>query len=406
MTSGYRPRFALMIFAIAGMNIGYTAILPFIPELQGELGLTPALLTVFLIAYPVAKIVSQWALGGRLTDRWGPAPTAVVAWLSGTAGMALIAVADGPWAAVAGRLVWGVGTGLGIPAIYKATGMMADHYGVPVSKLRSFVGAGAVLTLALGPVVAGLVQIFAGFRVVLLAGAALSVAGAVTAAYAMRVPAATPTAGVAEAPAPAGARSGGWGMPLLVFGLYELILNLLFAASEPLVPLYVAGSQHDATGRSALILGVGLAVWMLATLLSGRVSERLRSPAAGTVSLVVLGGSCLAMTEIGDLGIGLLAFVVFMVAQGHGYLVARDGIDRYTDASGTVWGRFNAIADVGFLVGPVVAVAAYSSVERLAFPLVGAVALVAAAGFALAASRLRRRTTLLPAPEPRASVHV
>ncbi|MFC6083854.1 MFS transporter [Sphaerisporangium aureirubrum] len=407
-TMGYRVRFALIIVAIAGMNIGYTAILPFLPQLQGELGLGPVMLTVFLLAYPVAKIISQWALGGRLTDGWGPAPTAAVAWLGGAAGMGLIAVADGAELAVAGRLVWGVGTGLGIPAIYRATGMLAEHYDVPVAKLRSIVGAGAVLTLAMGPAVAGAVHLFAGFRVVLLFGAALSVAGAATVAYAMRLPAGRGEAATAASvPEPAAVPAGrGWALPLFVFALYELILNLLFAASEPLVPLYVAGGEQDPTGRSALILGVGLGVWVVSTLLSARVSERLRSPAAGTVSLIVLAGSCLAMSEIGDLGIGLMAFVVFMVAQGHGYLVARDGIDKYTDASGTVWGRFNAIADVGFLLGPVVAVAAYSWVGHLAFPVVGVIALAAAGAFALAAGRLHRATTVLPLPIPELSSRV
>ncbi|MEO3809925.1 MFS transporter [Sphaerisporangium sp. B11E5] len=406
-SKGYRSRFALIIVAIAGMNIGYTAILPFLPQLQGELGLGPVMLTVFLLAYPVAKIISQWALGGRLTDRWGPAPTAAVAWIGGAAGMGLIAVADGADLAVAGRLVWGVGTGLGIPAIYRATGMIADHYQVPVARLRSIVGAGAVLTLAMGPAVAGVVHLFAGYRVVLLVGAALSLAGAGTVAYAMRLPAAAaPRAATAGESTPASAGRRGWALPLFVFALYELILNLLFAASEPLVPLYVAGGEEDPTGKSALILGVGLAVWVVSTLLSARVPERLRSPAAGTVSLLVLAGSCLAMSEIGDLGIGLIAFVVFMVAQGHGYLVARDGIDKYTDASGTVWGRFNAIADVGFLAGPVLAVAAHSMVGHLAFPVVGVVALVAAAAFAYAAGRLHRAVTVLPQPVPELSSRV
>lgn len=409
---GYRSRFALIIVAIAGMNIGYTAILPFLPQLQGELGLGPAMLTVFLLAYPVAKIISQWALGGRLTDSWGPAPTAAVAWLAGAAGMGLIALADGAGLSVAGRLVWGAGTGLGIPAIYRATGLIADHYQVPVARLRSVVGAGAVLTLAMGPAVAGVVQLFAGFRVVLLIGAALSVAGAATVAYAMRLPAAPqkPSSAAPEQPpspepVPA-AKTRVWMLPLLVFASYELILNLLFAASEPLVPLYVAGGEDDPTGKSALILGVGLAVWVVSTLLSARVPERYRSPAAGTVSLLVLAGSCLAMSEIGDLGIGLMAFVVFMVAQGHGYLVARDGIDKYTDASGTVWGRFNAIADIGFLLGPVLAVAAHSWVGHLAFPVVGVVALLSAAAFAYTATRLHRTITALPAPVPELSSRV
>jgi MFS family permease len=412
---GYRVRFTLIIVAIAGMNIGYTAILPFLPQLQRELGLGPVMLTVFLLAYPVAKIISQWALGGRLTDRWGPAPTAAVAWLGGAAGMALIAVADGGALAVAGRLVWGAGTGLGIPAIYRATGMMADHYQVPVSRLRSIVGAGAVLTLAAGPAVAGVVHLFAGFRVVRLIGAGLSVAGAATVVYAMRLPttpartSAPVTAPVPGSPEPAGrgrGRGRAWVLPLFVFASYELILNLMFAAAEPLVPLYVAGGEEDPTGRSALILGVGLGVWVVSTLLSARVSERLRSPAAGTVSLLVLAVSCLAMSEIGELGIGLIAFMVFMVAQGHGYLVARDGIDKYTDASGTVWGRFNATADIGFLLGPIVAVAAHTWVGHLAFPVVGVIALAAAGAFALAAGRLHRATTLLPLPVPELSSRV
>ncbi len=403
---GYRARFGLMIFSIAGMNIGYTAVLPFLPQIQRELRLTPTLLTVFLLAYPVAKALTQWFLGGRATDRLGPAATAAAALTSGAVGMGIIALAHGPDLANAGRLVWGLGTGLGIPAIYRATGLMAARYDVPVARLRAGVGAGAVLTLALGPVVAGVVQTFAGFRTVLLVGAALSLLGAGTAAFALRLPrdsAAEVAAGPAsDATAQPTAAVRGSVLPLVIFAGYELTLNLLFAAAEPLVPLYVAEHRPDSAGYSALVLGVGLGVWVVATLLSGIARPWLRSPAAGTVSLLVLAASCVALTNVSALPIGLTAIAVFMLAQGHGYLVARDGIDNHTDASGTVWGRFNAIADIGFLLGPPAAVAAYTHVGKFAFPVLGATTAIAAAAFAGASVVLLRARTALRARHARA----
>jgi DHA1 family multidrug resistance protein-like MFS transporter len=390
-TAGLRVRFGLMIFAIAGMNIGYTAILPFLPEMQRELHLTPALLTVFLLAYPAAKALTQWFLGGRLTDRWGAAATAAVALTCGAAGMGIIAVATESGLANAGRLVWGLGTGLGIPAVYRATGQLAERYDVPVARLRAGLGAGAVLTLALGPLVAGVVQAFAGFRMVLVFGALLSLLGAVAAGFALRLPAEPPAASAADgAVGREGALARSFVLPLVVFSGYELMLNLLFAAAEPLIPLYIAGHQHDSTGRAALVLGVGLGVWVIATLLSGRGSDRLRTPAAGLVSLVLLAVSCIGLAQVDVLPVGLVAIAVFMLAQGHGYLVARTGIDTHTDASGVVWGRFNAIADIGFLLGPPVAVAAYTQVGELAFPVLGGGTLIATAVFAAGSSALLR----------------
>jgi MFS family permease len=404
-TGSYRMRLALMIFAIAGMNIGYTAILPFLPQIQRQLRLTPVLLTAFLLAYPAAKIVTQAWLGGRMTDRYGPAATAALAWTVGAAGMTLIALAGsprtallgGPATAICGRLVWGTADGLGVPAIYRAAGLMSDHYDVPVARLRAAVGAGAVLTLALGPVLAGIVQLFAGFSMVLLIGALLSLLGAVSAAYAMRFPGSRRSSEPASAVGSKQVTQPGQLLPLVAFGFFELILNLLFGATEPLVPLYESRHAQDPASRSAFILAAGLGVWVVVTLLSGRGPDWVRRPGVGIASLALLAVSCVGLSRLWILPLGLAAITLFMVAQGHGYLVARAGIDAYTDGSGTVWGRFNAIGDVGFLVGPLAAMTAYAVAREFAFALLGAGTLAAAAAYALLCAVLGRRQALAAA---------
>jgi hypothetical protein len=210
----------------------------------------------------------------------------------------------------------------------------------------------------------------------------------------MRMPGTAPRSRPADVPGSGEVPGVGWLLPLATFGFFELVLNLLFAATEPLVPLYVAGQSHDPTGRSALILTGGLGVWVLVTLLSGRGPDWLRGPGAGIASLALLAVSCLGLSWLRILPLGLAAIAVFMLAQGHGYLVARTGIDAHTDASGAIWGRFNAIGDVGFLVGPLAAVTAYTTAGELAFGLLGAGTIAAAAAYALLCAVLGRRRAL------------
>lgn len=396
-SGGYAARMAAVLSTVVGVNIGYMAVLPFLPTLAERLSLGRIGLLVFVAGFGVAKALAQPA-GGWLADRWGPHLVATTGLVVAAAGMLLVAFADAGGPALVGRLVWGAGDGLVSPAVYGAVATISARHGRDSSRGYATLGAAAVLSFGAGPLITGLVHPFAGYRAILTAAAALTVVNAVVAWRALPGPEPLPGPGAATgaSQAPAGAV---FLRAAVLFGAVDLCANLVWAAMEPLVPLYLDRATGDEVGRSSWVLAFGMVVFAGVSPLIARLPSRWRRPGAAGAGLGLLAVSCAALGGMAQLAVALSGMAAFMVAQAFIYLVARDGIQRHAGGTGRAWGVFGMLSDVGFMVGPGVGVLLFQLYGGSAFPVLGA----ATALIAVVALAVIRSTGVLAASRPEAA---
>ncbi|GGS84307.1 hypothetical protein GCM10010156_48640 [Planobispora rosea] len=388
---GYGGRLSVLILAIACPNATHTALIVFLPELAADWHLSPALLATFLMIDPLAKIALQ-PVGGRAVDRWGPYAVLPVSMAISTAGVAALLFTHDPYAAIAARALWGAGTGAATPAAYRIASLLAGRSGVPEAQLFSWFAAGATAAMAAGPPIAGAISAFAGYRHVLAGAIVLGVVGVTAALIWLRLPApapaaaATPPAAAAAAAASAD-RKGRWPYwtPVLVFGGFDLLVNASWAAIEPLVPL--STTAHSPALASG-VLTAGLVAFVIATPVLGRLPARYRTPSWGVAALAAMALPLLGLAEPAHLLVSIPSMITFTVIQALAYLVARDGLARYSDSSGRAFGLFGALGDGGYLLGPAVGIAAHSALGSGAFAALAAGTLAGAGVFAVAIGSL------------------
>jgi MFS family permease len=386
---GYSGHLAVLLTTIIGTNVGYTALLPYLNRLSAHLGLSASGLAVFLTGFAVAKILGQ-PLGGFLADAWGLRTTAVLGLVAAALGMTFIVFADTANPAILGRLIWGVADGTLTPVLYRGLSVISAEHGRDPAGGYAKLGSVAVLSFAGGPFVVGLVHPFADYPAVLAATAGLTLVNALVAWFVL--PDRARSAPAAEdVPASGSDRLGPLLRAIAFFGVVDLCANLLWAAMEPLVPLYLGQAYRDPTGRAAWVLGLGMVVFAAANPLLARLSDRWRLPRMAGLGLAALGLSCIALGAVVVLAWGLIAIAVFMVAQAYIYLIARNGIQRYGGGTGRAWGVFGMFSDAGLVLGPLAAVWLFEAFGSSAFPILGAATLLAAAAvFATAGGRWSR----------------
>jgi len=378
---GYGTHLAIVLTTVVGINIGYTAVLPYLPEFAAKLQLSPTMIMVFFAGFAVAKILGQ-PLGGVLVDRRGLRVTAVAGLALSAVGMAMVAQADTANTAIIGRLVWGFADGIVTPSLYGAIAAVSARYNRDAARGYAKLGTAAVLSFAGGPLVVGLVHSFADYQTVLSIAVLLTLLNVVAAGLLM--PARAPRESVDDEGRERGARRLG---PMLavvaVFGGFDLFSHLLWGAMEPLVPLYVERTYEDPVGYSAWVLTVGMLAFAAANPLLARLPERWRSPRLAGPGMIVLALSCIALSKVAVLSVGLLAMVVFMVAQSYIYLIAREGIRLYSGGSGVAWGAFGMLSDAGLVLGPVIGVYLFNTTGASAFTILGVGSALAAVAIAV-----------------------
>ncbi len=378
---GYSGHLAFLFTTIVGTNIGYTALLPYLPRLADRLDMSATALAVFLTGFAVTKILGQ-PVGGFLADAWGLRTTALVGLLGAAAGMSFVAFADSAEPAIVGRLIWGFADGIITPVVYRSLTVISAEHGRDPTKGYAHLGSVAMLSFAGGPFLVGLVHPFADYPAVLGAAAALTVLNAAVAWVVLpdRARSAPPAE---DLPAAGSDRLGPLLRAIAFFGIADLLANLLMAAAEPLVPLYLSRSYEDPTGRAAWVLGFGMLVFAAANPLIAHLSERWRLPRMAGLGLAVLGVACIGLNTVAVLGLGLIAMAVFMVGQAYIYLICRHGIQQYGGGSGRAWGIFGMFGDTGLVLGSLIAIFLFEVFGSRAFTLLGVGALVAAALLAL-----------------------
>ena len=363
-TGSYAGSIAVLLTTVLGINVGYAAVFPFLPDVRTHLGLGAAGVAVFVGAFAVTKVGGQ-PLGGVLLQRWPARLIGALALGLAALGIGMVAWADTAEVAVAGRLLWGLGDGLVSPVLYRAISALSEQHGRDSAPAFAKLGVVAVLSFAAGPFLVAAVHHTADYPVVLTGAAVFTVLNAVvvwfvlTSAGDMGGPAATESAAALDVPS------------LLLFAGVDFGANLLWGAMEVLVPLYLAESLSDPTLWTSLVLGVGMTTFAVAGPLIARLPEAFRGPGTLPVSFAVLAAGTVALYGVTGRATAFAAVVVFMAAQAHVYLVARGGIERYCGGTGKAWGTFGAFSDAGFIVGPVLGALCFDAFHAGTFPLLG-----------------------------------
>jgi MFS family permease len=289
-------------------------------------------------------------------DRFGARPVAV-------GGLALAAVAT---VAIAGtttgsqviglRLLWGVGEGLSIPALYQLTGTLGRASGRGETTAMGWFGSAAVVGMTAGP---GLVAVLSGhlsFHQVFVLGGTLTALSALLVSVAL--PRVERPAGDDPGSPAAGNRPAARALVLavLALGTLDLINNLIYAALEPVVPLYAVGDLGTGRRTVSAVFFAGLAVFALVAAISAPVIRRTGVRQALTGSFAVQVAALAVAWRAGGFVLFAAGFVVLMAVQPLVYVAVRARIAEVGgDRAGSAFGWFGTISDLGWIIGPLVA---------------------------------------------------
>ena len=419
-TSLRRARLAVGLMFVAN-GIVLTTILPRLPEIKADLGLTNAALGLALAAGPVGSLAAV-PLTGRLIAAFGSAPVAAVAGLVLGTTVPLVAVAPG-WAALAATyLVLGSADGV-MDAAMNAHGLrVQSRYGRSlINGMHGLWSVGAASGAALGTTAAAL-QVPLVVHLSVVGGIAV-LAAVAAAAWRLRGPdpsdltaardeTSADTAGPAGGPAgePAAGPGGAAGepssrsgvraavRPLLWVGLLGILAGIPEDVANTWSTLYLAEDRGAAPG----LAGLGYTIFAIAMMVSRFSGDRI-TDRWGTVTVARAGGLlafvgyvvvlaspwfALSVAGFALIGLGIApAFPSLFHASGH-WPGVRSG-DGVTVLS---W-----VARLGFLVTPPVVglIADWSGIGTGL--LVGAVAALA---YGLLAGRLAPGASRHASAEP------
>lgn len=279
-----RARWAVGLLFFAN-GIILTTVLPRLPEIKTDLGLTNAALGLALAAAPVGSLTAV-PLTGRLIARFGSAPVAAAAGLLLGAAVPLIAVAP-VWAALAATyLALGAADGV-MDAAMNAHGLRVQQaYGRSlINGMHGLWSLGAAGGAALGTTAAAL-RVPLTAHLVMVGAATVGVA---LLAWAWRLPGDDPsdlTADVPEA-APATGRTGVARAvrPLVWVGLLGVLASIPEDVANTWSTLYLAEGREAPPGLAGLGYTVFAASMMVSRFSADRVTDRF-----GTVTVARVGG--------------------------------------------------------------------------------------------------------------------
>lgn len=368
-----RPALVAVLIAAGTMNVAYTMLVPLVPELTHHFGLAGLALGLVFAGFALAKAAVQ-PLGGMLTDRWPQRLTVLAAsWLVvASVAIAAVGMARSGSALVLLRLVWGAAEGMAMPPLYRLLITLGKRTELGSAKVIGWFGGAAVSGMAAGPVIAGLIHVWLGFRAVFFIGAVCTLASTVFVTATGR--SAAVSGGEADAGADqATASPGRLAIGLVVLcGLSDLANNTVYAALEPILPLHVQRFARDAVGVTSILFTLGLVVFAVVAPISGHLIDRapllLTGAAAFAVATLALVGQT-AASSVWPLG---AAFLLFMATQPVLYTIDRRGVGIIPEHSlGRTFGVFGLLSDLGFILGPLVGTFLFAHIGGNAFAALG-----------------------------------
>lgn len=346
---------------------------PLLPRMGDALEMSAALLGVVTTLFAVGRLLVDLP-AGALLDRVGPRPMFTLSGLLLLVSSALIAVAWGPMAVLAGAVVLGIASAGGNTTgqTFFTRHVEEGHRGRSLATYSAALLGGQ----AAGPVIAGGAATVGGWRVAMLGAAGLGLVVSAGGWWALRSAATrggaaeltSATGGTAalgsadedeEHPAdgsPEAAREGldlGIGQRAALYGARFSGLFLLGAMPQTLIPIIGAENLHLEVGLIGVALGLGGAARIAAAFIGGQLSDRFRR------KLILVGGMSLQVVGVVVLLVqgAVWAWVgsIVLVALGSFAMVTGTAIlgDHLSDRrAGRELGAYRFVGDLGLLVGP------------------------------------------------------
>ncbi len=362
---------ALLLSTVVAVNGAYTALIPFVPELHARIHAGPTAIGLVFTLFAGAKLLTQ-PIGGFLADRCGPRIVAVSSLAFVTAGTVATALAGNTATLLIGRTAWGIGEGMLTPALYAGVTYLCSTYHIPTTRLLAQFGSAANIGFVLGPLVTGLAGGL-GFRAIFLLGAAFTALSALALSRVLPAGAQTRLPNPdEERPAEAPRTPGRWWVWVLVFGVLDLAGNLIYAALEPVLPLYLAEGSASTRSEVSLVFALGLVVFVVAVWVFGRYGERVSLARLVRIGLVVFVPAVSGLVFSPRLGPVLGFFAVAMIGHSVLYLAARRGVIAVRTGltgQGRAFGLFGTTSDLGNMIGPTLGITLFGWVGPLVFPL-------------------------------------
>ena len=138
----------LMITAFVDM-VGLLMVIPLLPFYATRLGASGFMVTMLVVAYSVAQLVSA-PMWGRFSDRYGRRPALLVGLFASAVAYVVFAYADSLWLLFASRIVQGAGGGtVGVIQAYVADATRPEDR----AKSLGWLSAATNLGVAIGPVI-------------------------------------------------------------------------------------------------------------------------------------------------------------------------------------------------------------------------------------------------------------
>jgi DHA1 family solute carrier family 18 vesicular amine transporter 1/2 len=378
-------RLTAYVSALVALDLAlYSAIVPLLPHLSGELDLSKLQSGLLLGAYSGAVVVSAVPVG-HLADRIGTRSVTVAGSLLMAAATAAFAVSDTFALLFAARIAQGLAS-----AIAWSAGLAWLAAAAPAHRRGSAIAianASATVGMIAGPLLGGAVAGSLGVRETFLGAAAVSLG---LAGWGLFERGATPL----------GSHAGGFVSALRAAGSERMIaislvvitlVALVGGTLQVLMPLHL-GDHGVSQTTLGWLYALGALLGSAAIVTTGRLGDRLgRLPIARVDSLVLCAAVCTLLAPLGTAAFAtmLVAIVPIMsVLYGVGYPLGADGADRAGLGHGLVMGLVNLVWGTGAMIGPVMGAAVASRAgDRAAYALLAVLCLTA---FALMREPSRR----------------
>jgi MFS family permease len=346
----------LVRFAILLDTLLYTSLIPLLPQLNVETGLSESVLGLLLGAYPFAGIFACVPFG-LLSDRWNPRSPLIFGVGGLAVGSVLIALSPTPLAIGLGRLMHGISAS----AVWTAGLVTVSALAGPEHRGREVGLAYGVATVGglLGPLLSGYMSERFGFAALYWVSAVLSIG--VTAALMLvsrRVE--SPNASRSAPPEPERASVlQPVGLSLL---LVAVLLPLLVTVIDGVLLLFMPLKLARMWGLTAFAIGVVYGIWSVflfaSQVGSGYWADRFGRRRPLIIGLLILGISLLGLGLTANFGLSLLTLMVTAIGFGIAGTVTTPILTDAWEARrpagtglGTAYGVVNTVWSAGFLIG-------------------------------------------------------
>ena len=373
----------------AGVFLGGVATgvaFPTLPLLDRVLGISAVMLGIVLAANRIARLVMNTPAGQIIDERGARKPMIVGLFVQGlapfgyvaglytpavdVATLPLIGTVSAPGLVfVASRCFWGLGSA------FVFVGAFAVITGVTTEETRGtwtgYMRAGQSLGFPAGLVVGGILTDLFDVQTAFLTAGTLALCAGVVAAVVLPDVRASAGTRVPLRRLPGVARSTPGVVPIGVAnGVIRLLFGgvLLTTAVKYAAALDLQAGVLTAAGVSGLVMGGGVVVSSIATVLSGRLSDRLDHRALVTLPAFVLLACGFAALALVPSFLGVAGGVALIGAGTGGSgpaLLATLGDISPAGETGKFGGLYNVFGDIGLSIGPLVA---FPAVTAFGYP--------------------------------------